>query len=406
MSTQSNGINMLDVKKRNRSSILTLVHQSNGISRKDIAANLGLTPAAITLITNDLINEQLLFETTPEQSNGRKGRKEVILEICRERFAVMGVYISKHRFYITCIDLNYQVLFEDTIYIDNCHQNSNAILSKIADIASSGLINYDVLRTHTLLGMGVCIHGIVNYNSGISITSYGIWEDHINVSSYLNEKLHIPILLTNNICALAHGESFLTNNAYPSDMLFIKYGPGVGASRIVSERYASVFDYNAIELGHLVMDPQGRPCICGNQGCLETIVGYNSIEQSLTELISPASTPKLYELTDGNPENINMEFVLTAYEAGDCVVVAAMSRAVHYLALAIKNAICLLSPKSVVLYGELFEHQSLQKALHEELSHYTQTQRVIFSDFNRELNALGPATTMIAYFYENGGYLE
>ena len=57
---ETNGINMLDVKKKNRGSILRLIYQNGSISRKEIATALGLTPAAITLITNDLIEEGLL----------------------------------------------------------------------------------------------------------------------------------------------------------------------------------------------------------------------------------------------------------------------------------------------------------------------------------------------------------
>ena len=57
---RENGVNMLAVKKQNRGSILQLIHLSGSISRKEIALRLGLTPAAITMITGELLDEGLL----------------------------------------------------------------------------------------------------------------------------------------------------------------------------------------------------------------------------------------------------------------------------------------------------------------------------------------------------------
>lgn len=406
MATSSNGINMFDVKKSNRSSIIKLIHQSDGISRKEIASTLGLTPAAITLITNDLLQEKLILETTPAQSSGKKGRKEVILELNRTRYASIGIYISRHKFDIICIDLNNKVLFEDTVYIDDCKKDGLTILKKITDIVSQSLTHYDVLRRHTLLGIGVCVHGIVDSVNGISVNSYGIWEKNLKVTDYLEDFFHVPVILTNNICALAHGEAFLSNQDTPSDMLFIKYGPGVGAARIISNQSFHLADYNAIELGHLIMDPNGAPCICGNQGCLETMVGYDAIEHSIIPFINPANAPTLYQLMGGNPENISIDYVMQAYQAGDPFIQTAANRIVHYFALAIKNAVCLLNPQTVVLYGEPFEYKILQDAIRKALAMYQFPTPVTFSDFNLQLNALGPATTMISYFFENGGVIE
>lgn len=405
MSSNTNGINMLDVKKRNRSSILELIHRSNGISRKEIAAQLKLTPAAITLITTDLINEGILIETSQEQTSGRKGRKEIRLEINAKKYAAVGVYISKQKFRIICIDLDQTVLFEDTVYTADCHRRGVEIMDKICDVLSTHLLNYDVLRTRQLLGIGVCIHGIVNSREGVSITSYGICEDNVNIVDYLQQKLNVPVLLTNNICALAHGESFLTNSPHPDDLLFIKYGPGVGCAHLSTGDYFSIFDYTSVELGHLLVDPNGRPCICGNQGCLETIVSYDSIEQSIAPLVSEKSAPRLYELLEGRPENICMDYVMQAYDAGDPIVCTAISRTVFYLAIAIKNAIKLLDPKSVVLYGELFENANFRYALSAEFGKFTDTKQVSFSHFNLGLETLGPAASIISYFYETGGLI-
>ncbi len=406
MVAKHNGINMIEVKKRNRSSIINLIYRSGGMSRKEIANKLNLTPAAITLITTDLISEGILIESFMEQNNNRKGRKEIILEINNSKFAAIGIYISVHKFQILCMDLDQNIIFEDTVFTADCHRKSSAILDKLYHILNNHLIHYDVTRTRTVLGVGVSVKGIVDSREGISINSYHLWEDNVNVVAYLQEKLKLPVILTNNICSLAHGESFFTHVENPDNMLFIKYGPGVGAARVSYQDNLSLHGFNAIQIGHFISDPNGMICECGNQGCLETIVGYDAITRNAADLLSDSLTPSLFAATDGNPDNIRMQLIVKAYEDGDKAIGDILNRAAYYLSIAIKNAMCLFDPKSVVLYGELFENSNFRKSLHLQLSKYSGFEKVTFSHFNLQLETLGPASTIINYFFENGGNMD
>ncbi len=400
--TKSNGFNMLDVKKKNRSAILHLIHQNRSMSRKEIASRLGLTPAAITLITTDLIQEGLLVETAT-QAKAKKGRKEILLEINSKNFASIGISITRTKFKIMCIDLDCFVLFEDTVSIEDCRHNAVQILDKICSFLSVQVLCRDTIRAKKLLGIGISVLGVVDTVTGVSLNSYGIWEDNVNAAEYVHKKLNIPVILTNNICALAHGQTFLDHASSSDNMLFIKYGPGVGCAHLSSSDTVSIYDYSSVELGHMIMDINGRPCICGSQGCLETLVSYDSIEHSIADMVSETFTPVLYEILGGKRENLCMNAIMQAYDDNEPIVVRAIDRTITYLAVAIKNAITILNPASVVLYGELFNNISFKRALLFRLSDFPGTQLVSFSDFNLGLETLGPATVMISNFFEIGG---
>ncbi len=401
-----NGINMLGVKIKNRSSILYLIYRSGGISRKEIASKLNLTPAAITLITTDLINEGILVESAVEQNNNRKGRKEILLDINRRKFATIGIYISMNKFQILCTDLNNNILFEDTVFTADCHRKSAAILDKLCTILEQHLKNYDVNRTRAILGIGVSVKGIVNSRAGTSIKSFNVWEDNVNVVEYIQKRFNVPVILTNNICSLAHGESFFTHLEHPRDMLFIKYGPGVGAARVSYQDKLSVYDFNAIQLGHIISDPNGVICECGNRGCLETIAGYDAIERNAADILSDKLTPALFSHTEGNAENINIRNIIKAYEDGDKLIEDILDRSIYFLSIAIKNSMCLFDPRSIILYGELFENDKFRKSLYTHISNYSGYEKVTFSKFNLQLETLGPASTIINFFFENGGLTE
>lgn len=401
---RKNGINMLDVKMRNRSAILELVYRSKGIPRKDIAKTLGLTPAAITLITTDLINEGILVEANTRVSSGR-GRKEILLEINSRRYAAIGVSITRHHFELICIDLSCKVLYQQMFHTSELHHDPEKILASIVNEIRSNILGAPFLEGKQVLGIGASTLGVVDSKNGISVNSYGVFEGSTDVCGYFIRELNLPTILTNNICACAHGEAFLSNFEQQQELLFIKYGPGIGSALLASNDHFSVLDYTAVQIGHVIMDPNGRPCICGNQGCLETIISYDSIIHSLSDLISERLTPELYALVKEDPENLTMKNIMASYDLGNPVVTAEIDRVIFYLVIAIKNAITLLNPESVILYGELFENVKFRRKLVQQLSAFTKTQKVAFSDYNLGLETLGPATTMISRFLLSGGNL-
>jgi N-acetylglucosamine repressor len=401
--SKENGINMLDVKRKNRSSILNLIHQKEKISRKDIAVKLGLTPAAITLITTDLIKDGLIHEEFPDQTSSHKGRKEVLLAINGDNFIAIGVYISLNKFRIVCTDMNNRVIFKDTIFTSDCHNKSEKILDKLCNILQESIKSYDVLRNHQLLGIGISINGIVDTTNGISVNSYHIWEKNVAVVDYVKSRMNLPVILTNNICALANGESFLSKSSHSSRMLFIKYGPGIGASRNRSQDSNSIFNLVSVELGHMIMDANGQPCVCGNKGCLETISSYRSIEKSVEALISIETTPILYNLINGDPTNLTIEHILKSYVAKEKPVVTVIERTIFYFSLALQNTIQILDPELVILYGEFFEINEFKDTLMTQLSNVIRSDRVRFSHYNLQLETFGPLSTIVSYFLENGG---
>ena len=87
------GMNMAQVKKQNRSSILNCVNECEPVSRKDIADLIGLTPAAVTQICSELIQEGVLEEQGFETQSVRAGRKKVLLNLNYNCFYVITVNI-------------------------------------------------------------------------------------------------------------------------------------------------------------------------------------------------------------------------------------------------------------------------------------------------------------------------
>lgn len=401
---QTNGINMTDVKKKNRSSILYLIYQKSGLSRKEIASRLGLTPAAITLITTDMINEGLIYEESSNQVSYNKGRREVLLKMNTRKYAAIGVYISKSKLRILCATIDNKEIFSKIISITDCNCQSDKILDKLCTSLEELIAEYKVFKNYTLHGIGISINGIVNVEKGISINSYHIFEENVHVCSYVEDRMNLPVILTNNICALANGESFLSKSRHSSETLFIKYGPGIGAARTCTRYSHHILDLISVELGHIIMDPQGEFCICGNRGCLETKCSYDSLENLLSPILSKERTPILYRDTKGDVRNLNINHIIQAYIEDDPGVVQIIDDAILSLALALQNTSRILEPESIILYGDFFEVFKFRNKLFSELGKYTEIDRIHISHYNLKLESFGPLSTILTTFFENGGF--
>jgi len=399
---------MIYVKKQNRASILELLYSNGGLSRKEIAARLNLTPAAITLITNDMIKEGLLEEIGEELNSSRVGRKEVIIDIRRNKFFAIGVNINLHCTKIVCVDLTGRVIFEYRFNTSEFN-TPEELVKHTCNVIKDGIIKMPQIKKECIVGIGIGVRGIVDSQNGISLESFGMWHENIEVRQMFEEQIGLPVRVDNNVRSIARGQLFYSEKK-PNSMLLVKYGPGIGGALAIGEKLFTGYNYRATELGHIVVDPLGVPCRCKKCGCLETIASYDAIERSIKAVYSKSSTPVLYELTQGNFSGFDIDIIMKAYKGGDMTIRDIMSRAMRYFTLTIKNAITLYDPENVVLYGEVFENEDFLELLYEfmlENSSNKDIRRlVVKSEFNGDLDAKGPASLAIERFFNNGGVLS
>ena len=89
------GLNMQLVKSENRSLILYLLNREGSLSRKELSARLGLTPAAVTKICTGLIDAGFIRESGESAPQGKSGRREILLSLCLDDKAVLGINAEK-----------------------------------------------------------------------------------------------------------------------------------------------------------------------------------------------------------------------------------------------------------------------------------------------------------------------
>lgn len=358
------GINMSDVKISNRAMILNQVKGSPK-SRKDIAEKLNLTPAAITMLVNELIEQGCVRESGHVDEPVRVGRKKVFIELNKDYRYVIGVNIEGKHVNIGIGNLQYEVMasISESISGLSPEQVMKMIVRQI-----NRLLHENHIELSQCLGIGVGIVGKVDTKKGTSKHAYGIWDVEVPIADMLEKAFDMPVLVENNVRALALAEMELTMHRKISNLVFMKLGPGIGSAVIIDNEIYTGAHSDAGEIGHMMIDLDGRQCQCGLVGCLETVASITCLIEDIKQDFSNEAYPILSKLMNEDIDLLNEGLIIEAYLAGDQKVVDKTDAMLVYLSVGIINSIKFYDPHKLVLYSEMFNEPILYKKLLTEIA--------------------------------------
>jgi len=134
------------------------------------------------------------------------------------------------------------------------------------------------------LGLGVEVSGQVDVRSGIVHRSHRMrWWEPVPLAELLEEATGYRTLVEHDTKALVLAEQMFGSGQGRRSFAVVTAGSGIGTGLVINHNLWRGVSGTAGELGHLVMDPRGRPCSCGRKGCLETMAGSEGILQTIRE---------------------------------------------------------------------------------------------------------------------------
>jgi len=212
------GLNMVKAGKQNRAVILQTISDEGAVSRKRIAEITGLTPAGITLITNELLSEGLIREGERVSPDHKAGRRQVLLELCPQVKYVWSVNLDIASAVAALCDLSGNAVWKKKMTLpkekDQFAREAGSLI-----LAETEKLDPEVRKKIAAVGVGV--PGLVNREEGI-------WDNEIPVVSVLEEMTGLPCVLENNINAFAEAEIMFGMGRERDNLLIVKWGPGCG----------------------------------------------------------------------------------------------------------------------------------------------------------------------------------
>lgn len=337
-----------NIKNLNKHAIIDLIRfTSGGISRVELARELGLSRAAITAIIDDLQSIELVREIEGQHAGGRR---PVVLEINPDRGRVIGVDIGASHVSMVLADFSARVIheleepFEVAMGVDQG-------LSQI-DQLFQRLLKESKIPNDKIDAVGVGVPGPVVSELGM-VSNPPIMPgwDGFPIRDHLQKLWGCPISLNNDAELGALGEWAYGAGRGERNLAYIKVGTGVGAGLLLDGQMYRGVTGSAGEIGHITIDEHGLVCTCGNRGCLEAVAGGWALAHHAIDAVRKGQRTLLADIKP--IEKITSHDIISAAKSGDLLAQQIITEAGVHLGTAIASIVNLFNPSMVVVGGSL-----------------------------------------------------
>jgi glucokinase len=269
-----------------------------------------------------------------------------------ERFAV-GVDLGGTNLRVAAIDEKGKLV--DQISLPTLRENGR---DDVIDRLSGGILQLAQrwAGSFSLAGIGVGIPGIINMKEGLLVMSPNLpgWEN-FNIRAQISQKVNSPIFLENDANVAALGEKWMGSGKDGTDLCFLTLGTGVGGGLILNGKIWHGKIGMAGELGHVTIYPDGRPCNCGNCGCLEAYASATGIVRSAEELLEADQASEGLKREASQPSPLSAVAIYHLAIAGDPASAEIFRGVGKALGIAIAGFINILDMDTFVLGGNAAE---------------------------------------------------
>ncbi len=190
-----------------------------------------------------------------------------------------------------------------------------------------------------------------NFHKGTIEHPPNLGWGYVDVRAELGKFYDIPIAVTNDANAAAMGEMLFGAAQGMKDFIVITLGTGLGSGIVASGELIYGADGFAGEIGHTVVDPNGRQCGCGRRGCLETYCSATGLCRTVQELICDTSEPS--DLRSISYADLTAKMISESALRGDRLARQAFESCGKTLGFKLADSVAHLSPEAIILLGGL-----------------------------------------------------
>lgn len=260
------GKNRSDYKRINRGLVLKMVATGQCVNRSDLARQTGLSKMAISNIVTGMLTQNLLMETGTSPSK-ELGRRSAGLAVCPRGPKVVGIAIHRNRCDAIVCDLSLRVCQRESVPYGS-DMNASKLVASVFQAIDTVL-----QKTENVVAIGLSSIGPISIQEGMILKPfyfYGI--ENLKIVEIIEERYHLPVFFDHDNQSAVLAERLFGNAKNHRDVLFVGIGSGVGCGILADGKLYCNSRGLPPELGHVSIDVNGRPCACGNRGCIEAYI--------------------------------------------------------------------------------------------------------------------------------------
>lgn len=326
-----------EIRRQNLGALLRHVHVHGATSRAELTNILGLNRSTIGALTADLANAGLVSEGTTRET-GRAGRPSLVVRPESERVYAYALSIEVDQLRAARVGLGGRILDQRTALRPRGTLAAETV-GPLAGFVKE--LHQAVPAGSVFVGSGIAVGGMVRRADGmVRLGPTTGWVDEplgAALSEALGTERAVLVGNMSDVCALAE---HARGAAVGCDNLIYLHGDvGVGAGIIAGGRRMTGHGGYGGEVGHMVVRPAGRACLCGSRGCWETEIGEHALLQAA-----------------GRAGANGREAVLAVVDAadrGDARAQVAVRQVGDWLGFGVANLVNIFNPETVIFGGTL-----------------------------------------------------
>ncbi len=306
----------------------------------------------------------------------------------------IGVDLGGTNIAVGLVDLETrQIVKKDSVKTNaprSCEEISDDVVTLTKKFCS-----LEGIRVSDLLWIGASAPGTVK--DGVVVSAVNLGWTNAPFAEILSRKTGVATYLSNDANSAAYAEALWGAGEGASSLIAFTLGTGVGGGIVFDGRIWEGNNGFAGELGHMIIEPNGRPCGCGKRGCIEAYASATALVSRTKHYMSLHKESEMWNVACGNIDRVNGKTAFTALMRGDRTAGIVIDEFIGYFAIAVSNVINIFQPDVVCIGGGISrEGDNLMKPLCEKVSSLSfgtdaRITRLVVASFRNDAGIIGSA---------------
>jgi len=375
--------NSHSIKSENTKLVIEKLIESKETSRIELSRVTTLNKATISSIIAELVSKDIVVET--DKIVKTSGRSAKIYALNKNAGRIISIELLYSAVYGVVTNLFGKILFEVTKPVEDVEfQNYLKVLLETIDELKAN--THD--STYGLIGIGIGVYGILSKQKKIKFATFNSWKD-IDLKSIIEEYTGIETYVENEANISALGEHLVFT--HDENLISLNIGVGVGMGVIIDHKLYTGENGYAGEIGHTIVVPNGKKCVCGNYGCLERYIS------------EPAIVEQYQGLTH---ELVNIDEFIHRYKHHEPNAIKTYTEFIDFLAIGINNISLMFNPKTIVINSKIVEciPETISLVKNKFRSQIMELELLTLSTYRSKTNVLGLTHVLIQKFLNVENY--
>ncbi len=278
----------------------------------------------------------------------------------------IGIDLGGTNIKVGVVDENYNIVGRSNIKT-NLPRPSEEIVDSIVEGVKLACEDAKI-AVSDVNSIGIGTPGTANRNTGVVLYSCNLGFNNFGLGGMLSEKLGTEVFVENDANAAAFGEVVNGAGKGYKDVVVITLGTGVGGGIIIDGKIYTGFNFCGAELGHTVIEYNGRQCGCGRKGCFEAYSSATALINFTKEAMEADKSTKMWEIA-GSIDGVDGKTAFDGFRAGDKTATEVVNKYINYLGCGLTNVVNIFQPEVLLIGGGICkEGENLTKPLLEYIA--------------------------------------